>query len=97
MRAARALRRAPVFRCRAPFWTALSIREMSASYASSTLDPSPSATASRSLRKCVLTELTKRRFSVRSRSVRSLRFFCDAMFAMCPCPRRPKMLVVRAA
>lgn len=97
MRAARALRRAPVFRCSAPFWTALSILETSASYAASTLEPSPVATASRSLRKCVFTELTKRRFSARSRSVRSLRFFCDAMFAMFSAPCRGYVFTSRAA
>ena len=82
MRAARAFLRAPVLRCMAPFWTALSTREISALCSASAVASSPEATAFSSRFKWVLTALAKRRFSCRSRSVRAIRFFCEAMFAM---------------
>src|SRR3954468_22457575 len=82
MRAARALRRAPVFLCSAPVLTARSMRETSARYSSSTRGASPASTASWSRRNQVLTCDTRRRFSSRSRAVRWMRFFCEAMLAM---------------
>ena len=42
----------------------------------------PDCTAASSRLKCVFTELRKRRFSGRSRSVRAFRFFCEAILAM---------------
>ena len=81
-RAARAFLRAPALRCRAPFATAVSIREQSAVCAVSAAAPSPDATASWRRLNWVFTALVRRRFSSCSRSVRALRFFCEAMLAI---------------
>ena len=74
--------RAPVLACRAPFWTALSICEtrprcslfdrLGLSAGDGALEPP----------EFVFTALVRRRFSTRSRSVRRIRFFCDAMLAI---------------
>jgi hypothetical protein len=82
MLAARDFLRAPVLRCSAPFWTALSIRETRALCSLATADASPDWTADSSRLKWVFTELRKRRFSCRSRSERAIRFFCEAILAM---------------
>ena len=81
-RAARAFLRAPVFACRAPFWTALSIREINARCSLSTASESPDSTALSRRRKCVLTAPVRRRFSSCSRSERRILFFCEAMLAI---------------
>src|ERR1700759_1817263 len=88
MRAALDFLRAPVFLWRAPFWTALSIRETSSLCSVETESASPPSTALSRRRKWVLTELVKSRFSVRSRSLRRIRFFCEAMLAMSRVPGR---------
>ena len=82
IRAARAFLRAPLLRCRAPRWTAESIREQSSRWAASATSESPPDTAVSSRWKYVFTELVMRRFSSCSRSVRALRFFCEAMLAI---------------
>ncbi len=62
--------------------TALSIRETSSRCSPSAAAASPASTACSSRRKCVLTALVRRRFSTRSRSERTIRFFCEAMLAI---------------
>ncbi len=47
---------------------------------------SPPSTALSSRRKWVFTVLVSSRFSARSRSLRRIRFFCEAMLAMVECP-----------
>ena len=85
MRAARDFLRAPVFLCMAPFCTALSIFETSARARSAIASASPPSTALSRRRKWVFTVLVSSRFSVRSRSLRRIRFFCEAMLAMIKC------------
>lgn len=72
------------------------MRETTARCSASIAAASPPSTARSSRRKYVLTVLVSRRFSVRSRSLRRIRFFCEAMFAMSAAPdyteaqRRPE-------
>ena len=82
MRAALDFLRAPVFLCMAPFCTALSIFETSERCSSEMAAASPPSTAASRRRKWVFTVLVSRRFSARSRSLRRIRFFCEAMLAM---------------
>ena len=83
MRAALDFLRAPVFLCRAPFCTALSIlRDERAVLGLRSRSASPPSTALSRRRKWVFTVLVSSRFSVRSRSLRRIRFFCEAMLAM---------------
>ena len=81
MRAARAFLRAPLFACRAPFWTALSIRETRPGARSR---PRRRRRRDRALEPAEVgaNRAGKRRFSMCSRSVRAIRFFCEAMLAM---------------
>lgn len=81
MRAARAFLRAPLLRCSAPVFTALSILETSERYSSSAVLESLLPTASSSLRNHVFTWDVRRRFSIRSRSARWIRFSCEWMLA----------------
>src|SRR5215207_4530846 len=88
MRAARAFLRAPLLRCNAPVFTALSIRDSRFRYSWSAVSASPFSTAVSSRRNHVLTCEVRRRFSRRSRSARSIRFSCEAMLAIyVPTPR----------
>ena len=82
MRAASAFLRAPLLRCSAPDFTALSMRETRARYSSSARAASPRFTASSRRRNQVFTWEVRRRFSSRSRSARRIRFSCEAMLAM---------------
>ena len=82
MRAARAFLRAPLRRCSAPRWTARSIRETSERCSSCAVPESPLETALSRRWKCVFTALVRRRFSERSRALRRIRFFCEAMLAI---------------
>ena len=91
-RAALDFLRAPVFLCMAPFWTALSIFETSVALLARRSPRRRRASIALSRRrKWVFTVLVSRRFSVRSRSLRRIRFFCEAMLAMSSVPgrRRP--------
>jgi hypothetical protein len=81
MRAARDFLRAPLLRCRAPVVTARSILETSERYSSSAVAESFLPTASSSLRNHVFTCEVRRRFSIRSRSARWIRFSCEWMLA----------------
>src|SRR5215510_16439863 len=58
------------------------MRETSSLCSDSMLAASPAPTAASRRLKCVFTELLKRRFSSRSRSVRLILFFCEAILAM---------------
>ena len=59
---------------------------------------SPDSTAASRRRKWVLTVLVSSRFSVRSRSLRRIRFFCEAMLAMNRVPgQAPYLGALRAA
>ena len=87
-RAALDFLRAPVLRCRAPFCTALSIFETRARCSASIALASPPSTALSRRRKWVFTVLVSSRFSVRSRSLRRIRFFCEAMLAMSRVPEQ---------
>ncbi len=86
MRAALDFLRAPVFLCMAPFCTALSIFETRSRSSLAIAAASPPSTALSSRRKWVLTVLVSSRFSERSRSLRRIRFFCEAMLAMSQVP-----------
>jgi hypothetical protein len=81
MRAARAFLRAPLLRCSAPVFTALSMRETRERYSLSAVLESFLPTASSSLRNQVFTCDVRRRFSSRSRSARWIRFSCEWMLA----------------
>ena len=96
-RAARDFLRAPVFLCRAPFWTALSILETSCLCSPAIVSASPDSTALSRRRKWVLTVLVRSRFSVRSRSLRRIRFFCEAMLAISLVPERASSRLRAAA
>ena len=74
--------RAPVFLCSAPFCTALSIFETRERCSASIALASPPSAALSRRRKWVFTVLLSSRFSARSRSLRRIRFFCEAMLAM---------------
>jgi hypothetical protein len=81
MRAARDFLRAPLLRCSAPVFTALSIRDSRVRYSLSAAAESFEDTADSSRRNHVLTCDVRRRFSILSRSARWIRFSCEWMLA----------------
>ena len=89
MRAALDFLRAPVFLCmRALLHGLVDLARRARGARLSIVLASPPSTALSRRRKWVFTVLVSSRFSVRSRSLRRIRFFCEAMLAMSRVPER---------